>query len=221
MNRSGAGMSWDHFFPGEERPWFIDYIEDRDIWKWQWPNSRAALAWIDTMPKTFETYDRLLNRDIEHGECVEKGAAILDYIDQYNAASIEAGCRLIDFQSPDGDIHLDIPVVNAAYFGISQLVHEACQGRKFGLGWFKRSDGKYQYSVRVDEDSDFSGSKLAGCYGGGGHVKAAGFVLDQELVELPTTTTDINRFCTSVGCNNVAQWPTSELCKDCFPRKKE
>ena len=187
MKRSGAGMSWDHFFPGEDRPWFIDFIEDRDIWKWEWPNSRVALAYIDTMPKTFETYDKLLDGEPNIGECVDKGVAICQYIDQYNEASIEAGMRLIDFQAPNGDIHMDIPIVNAAYFGISLLLHEACKGHKFGLAWFRRSDGKYQFSVRVSEDSDFNGSKLAACYGGGGHVKAAGFVLDHELEELPTT----------------------------------
>jgi len=59
----------------------------------------------------------------------------------YNEASIEAGCRLIDFQSPDMGIHLDIPCVNASYFGFSELLHEAAKGRKFALGWFRRHDG--------------------------------------------------------------------------------
>jgi oligoribonuclease NrnB/cAMP/cGMP phosphodiesterase (DHH superfamily) len=187
MNRSGAGMSWDHFFPGEERPWFIDYIEDRDIWKWQWPNSRAALAYIDTMPKTFETYDKLLDGEPNMGECVERGSAICEYIDQYNTQSIEASLRLVDFQAPNGDIHMDIPMVNVSMMGISLVVNEIAKGSKFALGWFRRNDGKYQFSIRVSADSDFDATKLAACYGGGGHVKASGFQLDHELEELPTT----------------------------------
>ncbi len=118
---------------------------------------------------------------------IRKGVWHYKLFNMYNEASIEAGSRLIDFQAPDGAIHLDIPCVNAAYFGISEVLHKAAQGRKFALGWFRRHDGKYQYSVRVDEDSDFDGSKLATCYGGGGHVKAAGFTLGHELEELPTT----------------------------------
>jgi hypothetical protein len=133
----------------------------------------------------------------------------------YNEASIEAGSRLIDFQSPDGDIHMDIPSVNCSYFGISEVLHKAAQGHKFALGWFRRHDGKYQYSVRVDKDSDFDGSKLAACYGGGGHVKAAGFTLGHELVDLPTTNLcpycthrehEFERFqteCPSEGCNCI------------------
>ena len=31
MERSGAGMTWDYFFPGQPRPPLIDHIEDRDL----------------------------------------------------------------------------------------------------------------------------------------------------------------------------------------------
>jgi nanoRNase/pAp phosphatase (c-di-AMP/oligoRNAs hydrolase) len=52
------------------------------------------------------------------------------------------------------------------------------------LAYFKRNDGKYQYSGRVSDDSDFDVSKLAKSFGGGGHAKAAGFTLDHEIEEL-------------------------------------
>lgn len=41
LNRSGAQIAWDYFNPGVSRPWFIDYIGDRDLWAWKLPNSRA------------------------------------------------------------------------------------------------------------------------------------------------------------------------------------
>ena len=41
LNRSGAQITWDYFNPGVSRPWFIDYIGDRDLWAWKLPNSRA------------------------------------------------------------------------------------------------------------------------------------------------------------------------------------
>src|SRR5688572_2721511 len=31
MHRSGAGLAWDYLFPGEPRPWIVDYVEDRDL----------------------------------------------------------------------------------------------------------------------------------------------------------------------------------------------
>jgi oligoribonuclease NrnB/cAMP/cGMP phosphodiesterase (DHH superfamily) len=40
MNRSGAQISWDYCYPTMARPWFIDYIADRDLWKWELPFSK-------------------------------------------------------------------------------------------------------------------------------------------------------------------------------------
>ncbi len=186
MDRSGAGMSWDYFFPGVERPWHVDYIETRDIWTWKWPNATDVLAFIDTLPISFETYDKLYDRDITFGECRDKGEAITAYIEQYNSETVLASMRQITFQAPDGSIHFDIPVVNTSHWGISSLLNGIAEGHPFVLAYFKRNDGKYQYSGRVAADSDFDVSKLAKSFGGGGHVKASGFTLDHEIEELPS-----------------------------------
>jgi oligoribonuclease NrnB/cAMP/cGMP phosphodiesterase (DHH superfamily) len=188
MNRSGAGLAWDYFFPMADRPWAIDYIEDRDIWKWEFGNSREALAFLDTMPLSFATHDKLFEGVITLGEAVNKGTAIVDYIDQYLSAAIESGMRRIDFQDPSGKIHMDVPIVNVPYQSVSEAGNRMSLFSEFALAWFRRSDGKYKFSVRVSENSDFDASKFAKLYpGGGGHVKAAGFVLDHEIEELPTT----------------------------------
>jgi oligoribonuclease NrnB/cAMP/cGMP phosphodiesterase (DHH superfamily) len=184
MDRSGAGMSWDHFFPGRDRPWHVDYIETRDIWTWKWPTAKAVLAFIDTLPISFETYDKLFDGDITFGDCRDKGEAIIDYIDQYNSETVLASMRKITFQAPDGQIHIDIPVVNTSHWGISSLLNGIADGHPFVLAYFKRNDGKYQYSGRVSANSDFDVSKLAKSFGGGGHAKASGFTLDHELQEL-------------------------------------
>jgi len=43
----------------------------------------------------------------------------------------------------------------------------------FSVGWFVRSDGLFQYSLR--SRGDFDVSELAKLWGGGGHKAAAGF----------------------------------------------
>lgn len=184
MGRSGAGMSWDHFFPGVDRPWHVDYIETRDIWTWKHPNAKEVLAYIDTLPISIETYYKLYDRDIEFGECRDKGEAILAYIKQYNNETVAASLRKITFQSPNGDIHFDIPTVNTSHWGVSDLLHGIAEGHPFVLAYFKRNDGKYQYSARVADSSDFDVSRLAKSFGGGGHAKAAGFTIPNEIEEL-------------------------------------
>jgi len=42
MSRSGAQMAWDYCFPSTPRPAFIDYVADRDLWKWELPLSREV-----------------------------------------------------------------------------------------------------------------------------------------------------------------------------------
>ena len=40
ITNSGCQIPWDYFFPDSQRPWFIDYVGDRDLWVWKKPNSK-------------------------------------------------------------------------------------------------------------------------------------------------------------------------------------
>lgn len=42
MSRSGAQLAWDEIYPEEKRPWFIDDIADRDLWKWKRDGSKES-----------------------------------------------------------------------------------------------------------------------------------------------------------------------------------
>ncbi len=54
MGRSGCQMTWDYFFDSQPRPFFIDYMGDRDLWTWKLPHSREIntalweLGYIDS-----------------------------------------------------------------------------------------------------------------------------------------------------------------------------
>lgn len=41
MDRSGAAIAWEHFH-NDEMPDLIRYIEDRDLWRWELPDSEAV-----------------------------------------------------------------------------------------------------------------------------------------------------------------------------------
>jgi oligoribonuclease NrnB/cAMP/cGMP phosphodiesterase (DHH superfamily) len=48
-DRAGCQIAWDYFFEDNReikttRPWFIDYVGDRDLWKWLLPNSKEINA---------------------------------------------------------------------------------------------------------------------------------------------------------------------------------
>ena len=56
MERSGAGLAWDYFYPlatGSARPPLIDMVEDRDLWRFQHEGSKRlhyALTCLDPTP---------------------------------------------------------------------------------------------------------------------------------------------------------------------------
>src|SRR5689334_6790 len=41
MSHSGAMLAWLHFFPSEEPPLLIKWIEDKDLWKFVYPETKA------------------------------------------------------------------------------------------------------------------------------------------------------------------------------------
>ena len=65
MERSGAGITWDYFFPDTPRPRLIDHIEDRDLWRFNLPGTRQIQAAVFSYPYDFEVWDDLTDRDWE------------------------------------------------------------------------------------------------------------------------------------------------------------
>lgn len=57
VTRSGAGLAWDHLHGRISRPWLIDYVEDRDLWRFALHASRQINAYIATTPFTFEAFE--------------------------------------------------------------------------------------------------------------------------------------------------------------------
>jgi nanoRNase/pAp phosphatase (c-di-AMP/oligoRNAs hydrolase) len=106
---------------------------------------------------------------------IERGRAVEKFINRYvrEMAAQQLRARFEGY---------DVPIVNAPYLNISELVGELSKGHPFAMGWFQRADGKYQYSLRSRMPEGIDVSELAKKYGGGGHKHAAGFTLEMPLV---------------------------------------
>jgi oligoribonuclease NrnB/cAMP/cGMP phosphodiesterase (DHH superfamily) len=176
MERSGAGITWDGLFPGETRPWWINYVEDRDLWRFKLPWSREVNAYIQTWAPTFETFLMLDDKiDVEYARLLGRGAqAFIDrYVEEMNA-NLKRWRQVEEFNG--------IPVLNVPYKETSSVVGKAAEGVLFAVGWHQSADGKYLYSLRSDEKgSNFDVAEFAKRFGGGGHRNAAGFRSDRQL----------------------------------------
>lgn len=170
MNRSGAGMAWDHFFPAQPRPWIVNYVEDRDLWRHALPNSPTVNAFISTLKYDFETWYKASRLDLE--KVTEMGFVVEDKIRQYVTEASKLARRV----KIEG---IEVPVINCLPPDNSELLGFLCNGELFSVGWFQRNDGKYVYSLRSKDEFDVSA--MAKKFGGGGHKNSAGFVSDKIL----------------------------------------
>lgn len=168
MERSGAGLTWDTLHPDHVRPQMIDYVEDRDLWRFRFPESRAFHAALSSLPMEFGAWDKNHLRDVH--EVLGEGQAILRYIQQ-KAESMASRAGIVRLGS-----HLmraiNVPV---------EFVSETAECLKdiephlpiLGFSW----DGErnnYYCSLRSRNDGP-DVSAIAREFGGGGHVHAAGF----------------------------------------------
>lgn len=164
MNRSGAMIAFNYFFPMDAAPWPIAYVEDRDLWRFALPYSPEVNAYLGTIPFEFESWNQIANTPWE--TAIGLGEAIVSKVKQYVAEVRKNAIRTMFYG-------YNIPIVNAPQCDISELLGALCEGETFAMGWWQRSDGKFQYSLR--SRGTFDVSALATRYGGGGHKNAAGF----------------------------------------------
>lgn len=174
MERSGAGITWDELFEGN-RPPLVDYVEDRDLWRFRLPHSKEINAYIGSIDHTFANWNDL-SCDLRDGDgrAILAGKALLRAVDRYVGAMVEHAreVTIADHR---------VLCVNAPYINTSELVGHLAERNAgpFAVGWFQRADGLYQYSLR--SRGDFDVSEIAKRFGGGGHKNAAGFAVKERV----------------------------------------
>jgi len=175
MNKSGAKLAWECFHPENPVPEIVKYVEDRDLWKFQYaPETQAITAAIFSYPYDFETWDAL-SKDLEFSDemLVGEGNSIL----RKQAKDVE--------ELSQGKFRYiigghEVWLVNVPYTLASDMGHLLGKGEPFAATFFYDGEG-YVFSLRSD-DNGLDVSEIAKQYGGGGHKHAAGFKLKSPLV---------------------------------------
>ncbi|CAI2171427.1 14823_t:CDS:2 [Funneliformis geosporum] len=187
MNKSGARLAWEFFWPDKEVPLLIRYIEDRDLWRFALPKSREFTTFWNNVPKEFEAYDQYIKDESLIDKAVEGGTHILRYTD----ALVN---QLVEKHAAKRQITLSVdrsPPKTFTVFMLNSITLQSELGnvlaRKeeadFGLVWYYDAEEKrFNVSLRsIDEKADVS--KIAKVFGGGGHRNASGFTWEDETIE--------------------------------------
>jgi len=168
LNKSGAMLAWEFFHPGKEPPKFIQYIEDRDLWKWELPYSKEFSAAFDMVPWDFDEYEKFED-DSVFDDAVKRGSYIL----AYSKTVIKKVCDKAVRRSYKD---MDVMVVNSSHW-ISEIGANLAKDCDFAMIWYYDHDEKnYRCSLRAFHDT-VDVSEIAKQFNGGGHRKAAGFTL--------------------------------------------
>ena len=174
MNRSGAGLAWDYFFT-EERPRLINFVEDRDIWRWTHEGSEEfMIAFMELVPTRFEEYEQFLEDENVDG-MIKNGRVLRTYVqNKVKRLSEKAGDAVF--------LGYKIKIVNSMDY-ISDIGNHLSEDCDFVLIWYHDSpNNRFPVSLRSNGDVDVS--EVAKKFGGGGHKAAAGFLVQENVLEL-------------------------------------
>jgi oligoribonuclease NrnB/cAMP/cGMP phosphodiesterase (DHH superfamily) len=167
MERSGAGLTWDWFFPNDPRPALLNRIEDRDLWRFTLPDTRIVQAALSSYPFEFQVYDELMRRPIE--SFYPEGKAL----ERKQLRDVEQANKTLRREMVIGGHK--IPVANASYTITSDLGNLMSQGQPFAACYWDTKDGRV-FSLRSASDG-LDVAEIAKKYGGGGHKNASGFTM--------------------------------------------
>lgn len=186
INLSGATLTWKLYFGEESTPTILKYVQDRDIWTWKLPDSKAVSEYlfknvkcprnpfeIDASLQQFEQARELLDSDLE--EVVKKGTQLIE-ISEAQITSLMKMARKARWDDKYTVYHCPTQLYRSE-IGARLMENKDAD---FSICW--------SYSIEKDEFwlSLRSNSKrtdvsaIAKAYGGGGHVQSSGCSLKYE-----------------------------------------
>lgn len=171
-NHSGAVLAWKFCHPATRVPHVLQYVEDRDLWRFSLKNSRAVNAFIGSWPSDFDVWSERVEidfgRNYASDEAIRKGEAVLNQRAKDIDALLDVALRTMVIGGAS------VPTANVPFFLASDAGNILAEGNPFAATYYDRGDGTRAFSLRSSSEG-IDVSEIAQRYGGGGHKHAAGF----------------------------------------------
>ena len=170
MERSGAGLTWDYLL-NAPRPALVNYVEDRDLWRFKLEGSREVNAYVFAHEYDFAVWDdmaKVLSDPNGLQQAIYAGAAI-ELKHHKDVAELVGVCKR---RMKIGGV--EVWGASLPYTLTSDAGHlMAADGEPFAACYWDTPEGRV-FSLRSrDDGADVS--LVAKQYGGGGHPHASGF----------------------------------------------
>ena len=173
LQKSGARLAWEFFLPERPVPALVRFVEDRDIWTWQYPESGGFLAALDMEPYEFERWRDIALFDAQQLSLyIERGRAMDEKFNKL-ASDLAEGAQAVRFNGQSG-LMVNAPGVFHSLVG--DLLSK--KSDSFALMWSADKSGVIKVGLRSQRSFDCI--PLASSMGGGGHAQACGFKMGLE-----------------------------------------
>jgi len=170
INKSGAMITWEWFFPEKKAPKLIEHIQDRDLWRFELTDTRDITTGLSSYPYEFDLWDKFMSYNSSDLISLKAdGAAIERKLQRDIKELVSTGVRRMVIAG------YNVPVLNVSSAYISDAGNLMAKDEPFAACYWDHADGR-SFSLRSSVNG-VDVSKVALRYGGGGHEKAAGFTI--------------------------------------------
>lgn len=172
LDKCGARLAWEYCFPDEEAPWYVDYTEDQDLWKWELENSRFIVSAINSYKFDFKVWEKLEKKKPE--DFLEEGKIIVEAANNLINDHMRR-VEIVEFKGFKNVpmTYCNIPAITSS-LGNLMATNFNCP---FSVSWYVRGGRKF-YSLRSTNEQENVSVIAKKQPGGGGHRNAAGFSED-------------------------------------------
>lgn len=184
MDKSGARLAWEYFHGGSQAtvPQFVRFVEDRDLWRFDFPETKAFTAALFAEDYDFETWTSWY-RNTKMSYSGTDWDAIEDYVLTGEAILKKQAKDINELLSNKFRINIqghNVWTCNLPYIFASDAASLLAEGEEFASTYY--FDGKkYVFSLRSTQ-TGADVSEIAKQFpGGGGHKHAAGFQVPHEV----------------------------------------
>lgn len=182
VTQAACMLAWKTLHPMTKAPELLRYIEDRDLWKWEMPDSKVMNMGFSHVLEGMarQPVNEILERIHALVDAWSWDVAIADWRNQYQALvdHIEQVARRTAAKAVAVRIGgADAMAVNCPLYQ-SEVGHEILEEWPMvdvAACYWTRPDGRVQWSLRSRPESVDVG-ELCKTLGGGGHPCAAGFI---------------------------------------------
>ena len=190
-SRSGAQITWDYFNDPDEvddpieemrevltqRPDIVEYVADRDLWKWEYEGTKAVNEYLAVGYPTIDDWvkdcDRLLD-DAYVNSLAQIGQVLVLQMGQ-QVERLAKHTQVADILGGDFEVVLCNSPIHQSELGN----YLADKHNLPAVIWCDNGE-QHVFSVRSMDKIPQDARSIAESFGGGGHRNAAGFALSYE-----------------------------------------